>query len=43
VPVIHRAPDLKFLSAGDGVFRFSVGVEDPDDACADLEQALEYV
>lgn len=29
--------------AGDGVFRFSVGIEDPDDVCADLERALEYV
>ena len=26
--------------AGDGVFRFSVGIEDPEDLCADLEQAL---
>ena len=26
--------------AGDGVFRVSVGLEDPDDLCADLEQAL---
>jgi cystathionine gamma-synthase/methionine-gamma-lyase len=26
--------------AGDGVFRFSVGLEDPDDIIADLEQAL---
>jgi cystathionine gamma-synthase len=25
---------------GDGVFRFSVGLEDPDDIIADLEQAL---
>lgn len=29
--------------AGDGVFRFSVGIEDPTDLCADLEQALERV
>lgn len=29
--------------AGDGVFRFSVGIEDPDDICADLEQALAHV
>jgi methionine-gamma-lyase len=29
--------------AGDGVFRFSVGIEDPADLCADLEQALERV
>lgn len=29
--------------AGDGVFRFSVGIEDPEDICADLEQALAYV
>jgi methionine-gamma-lyase len=28
---------------GDGVFRFSVGIEDPDDICADLEQALAHV
>jgi len=27
--------------AGDGVFRVSVGLEDPDDLCADLTQALE--
>jgi methionine-gamma-lyase len=27
--------------AGDGVFRVSVGIEDPDDLCVDLEQALE--
>jgi cystathionine gamma-synthase/methionine-gamma-lyase len=26
--------------AADGVFRFSVGLEDPDDIIADLEQAL---
>jgi methionine-gamma-lyase len=26
--------------AGDGIFRLSVGLEDPDDLCADLEQAL---
>jgi len=26
--------------AGDGVFRFSVGLEDPDDIISDLEQAL---
>lgn len=29
--------------AGDGVFRFSVGIEDPEDICADLEQALAHV
>ena len=29
--------------AGDGVFRFSVGIEDPDDLCEDLEQALSYL
>jgi methionine-gamma-lyase len=28
--------------AGDGVFRFSVGIEDPEDLCADLEQALAH-
>jgi methionine-gamma-lyase len=27
--------------AGDGIFRVSVGIEDPDDLCVDLEQALE--
>jgi cystathionine beta-lyase/cystathionine gamma-synthase len=26
--------------AGDGVFRFSVGLEDPDDLCSDLDRAL---
>lgn len=26
---------------GDGIFRVSVGIEDPDDLCVDLEQALE--
>jgi len=26
--------------AGDGVFRFSVGIEDPDDLCADLDRVL---
>ena len=26
--------------ANDGVFRFSVGLEDPDDLCADLDRAL---
>ncbi|MBL8056061.1 MAG: PLP-dependent transferase [Anaerolineales bacterium] len=26
--------------AGDGVFRFSVGLEDPEDLCRDLDQAL---
>jgi cystathionine beta-lyase/cystathionine gamma-synthase len=29
--------------AGDGVFRFSVGLEDPEDLIADLDQALEAV
>jgi len=27
--------------AGDGVFRFSVGIEDADDICADLDQCCE--
>jgi methionine-gamma-lyase len=26
--------------AGDGIFRVSVGLEDPEDLCADLEQAM---
>jgi methionine-gamma-lyase len=26
--------------AGDGIFRVSIGLEDPDDLCADLDQAL---
>ena len=26
--------------AGDGVFRFSVGLEDPEDICADLDRVL---
>lgn len=26
--------------AGDGVFRFSVGIEDPEDICADLDRVL---
>lgn len=26
--------------AGDGLFRLSVGMEDPDDLCRDLERAL---
>lgn len=26
--------------AGDGIFRLSVGIEDPEDLCTDLEQAL---
>ena len=26
--------------AGEGVFRFSVGLEDPKDLCADLERVL---
>ncbi|MGH8937040.1 MAG: trans-sulfuration enzyme family protein [Acidimicrobiia bacterium] len=26
--------------AGDGIFRVSIGLEEPDDLCADLEQAL---
>jgi len=26
--------------AGDGVFRMSIGLEDPDDLCADIDQAL---
>ena len=26
--------------AGDGVFRLSVGLEDPDDLCSDLDRAL---
>lgn len=28
--------------AGDGVFRLSVGIEDPQDLCADLDQALAH-
>ena len=28
--------------AGDGVFRLSVGIEAPQDLCADLEQALDF-
>ena len=27
--------------AGDGIFRVSIGLEDPEDLCADLEQALQ--
>ncbi|MDP8958602.1 MAG: PLP-dependent transferase, partial [Actinomycetota bacterium] len=26
--------------AGDGIFRVSIGLEDPDDLCSDLEQTL---
>ena len=26
--------------AGDGVFRMSIGLEDPEDLCADLDQVL---
>jgi methionine-gamma-lyase len=26
--------------AGDGIFRFSVGLEDAEDICADLDQVL---
>jgi methionine-gamma-lyase len=26
--------------AGDGIFRLSVGIEDPEDLCADLEQGF---
>jgi methionine-gamma-lyase len=26
--------------AGEGIFRFSVGIEDADDICADLQQVL---
>jgi cystathionine gamma-synthase/methionine-gamma-lyase len=26
--------------AGDGIFRVSIGLEDPEDLCADLDQAL---
>ncbi|HEY6009191.1 MAG TPA: PLP-dependent transferase, partial [Geobacteraceae bacterium] len=29
--------------AGDGIFRLSVGIEDPDDLCRDLDQALAQV
>jgi methionine-gamma-lyase len=29
--------------AGDGIFRLSVGIEDPDDLCYDLEQALAII
>lgn len=29
--------------AGDGIFRFSVGIEDAEDICADLEQTLNYL
>lgn len=28
--------------AGDGIFRLSVGIEEPDDLCNDLEQALAH-
>jgi methionine-gamma-lyase len=27
--------------AGDGIFRMSVGLEDPDDLCADLGRVLD--
>jgi methionine-gamma-lyase len=33
---LHRYREL----AGDGIFRVSIGLEDPGDLCADLEQAL---
>jgi cystathionine beta-lyase/cystathionine gamma-synthase len=29
--------------AGDGIFRLSVGIEDPADLCGDLEHALSHV
>lgn len=29
--------------AGDGIFRLSVGIENPDDLCADLDQALTQI
>ena len=29
--------------AGDGIFRLSVGLEDSEDLCADLDRALEAV
>jgi len=29
--------------AGDGIFRLSVGIEDPDDICRDLDRALSYL
>jgi canavanine-gamma-lyase len=29
--------------ADDGIFRLSVGIEDPDDLCQDLAQALAHV
>ena len=29
--------------AGDGIFRVSIGIEDPDDLCADLDNALKGV
>ena len=29
--------------AGEGIFRLSVGIEDPRDLCDDLEQALEEI
>lgn len=42
----HLAPAQKAsydAYAGEGVFRLSVGIEDPEDLCADLEQALANV
>lgn len=29
--------------AGDGIFRLSVGIEEPLDLCRDLEQALSFL
>lgn len=36
-----RAAERYRSVAGDGLFRVSVGIEDPDDLCADLSRALE--
>ena len=32
--------DEYIAMAGEGVFRISVGLEDPEDLCADLDQVL---
>jgi cystathionine gamma-synthase/methionine-gamma-lyase len=38
---LERKEDCSYSDwATSGVFRFSVGLEDPDDVMADLEQAL---
>ena len=39
-PLRHRYERRKAMGVTDGLVRLSVGIEDPEDLIADLEQAL---